>query len=269
MYILNKTEVAGKKKKKKKNVVCQKWDSNPRLQRRLRPERSALDRSAILTSLFLWRSFVLSFSLPAQTRRKAEQLFPKHDPPSLPCEPAPPPSSPLCFSAGSRCGGRVVHRPALYEKRLAPCPGSHSKPSLFSRVFFFFCVLFVFFFSSFFFFFFFCLWKKINKREAARSAEWNGMLRGHEAHGKGGGGGDILFGFPESFPRFLFLFFFSTLFKHYNSSRSDCRLTLPKKRPLQDFSIQQEKKNKTSETMQFWPPPLSLSLSLSLSSPLW
>ncbi len=28
---------------------CQKWDSNPRLQRRLRPERSALDRSAILT----------------------------------------------------------------------------------------------------------------------------------------------------------------------------------------------------------------------------
>ena len=30
---------------------CQKWDSNPRLQRRLRPERSALDRSAILTIL--------------------------------------------------------------------------------------------------------------------------------------------------------------------------------------------------------------------------
>ncbi|KAJ8271917.1 hypothetical protein COCON_G00107760 [Conger conger] len=29
---------------------CQKWDSNPRLQRRLRPERSALDRSAILTT---------------------------------------------------------------------------------------------------------------------------------------------------------------------------------------------------------------------------
>ena len=28
---------------------CQKWDSNPRLQGRLRPERSALDRSAILT----------------------------------------------------------------------------------------------------------------------------------------------------------------------------------------------------------------------------
>ena len=28
---------------------CQKWDSNPRLQKRLRPERSALDRSAILT----------------------------------------------------------------------------------------------------------------------------------------------------------------------------------------------------------------------------
>lgn len=29
---------------------CQKWDSNPRLQGRLRPERSALDRSAILTA---------------------------------------------------------------------------------------------------------------------------------------------------------------------------------------------------------------------------
>lgn len=31
-------------------IACQKWDLNPRLQRRLRPERSALDRSAILTS---------------------------------------------------------------------------------------------------------------------------------------------------------------------------------------------------------------------------
>ena len=30
---------------------CQMWDSNRRLQRRLRPERSALDRSAILTIL--------------------------------------------------------------------------------------------------------------------------------------------------------------------------------------------------------------------------
>lgn len=29
---------------------CQEWDSNPRLQGRLRPERSALDRSAILTA---------------------------------------------------------------------------------------------------------------------------------------------------------------------------------------------------------------------------
>ena len=29
--------------------VCQKWDSNPRLQSRLRPEHSALDHSAILT----------------------------------------------------------------------------------------------------------------------------------------------------------------------------------------------------------------------------
>ena len=29
---------------------CQKWDLNPRLQWRLRPERSALDRSAILTA---------------------------------------------------------------------------------------------------------------------------------------------------------------------------------------------------------------------------
>ncbi|RXN30230.1 hypothetical protein ROHU_017861 [Labeo rohita] len=36
---------------KAKGWVCQKWDSNPRLQGRLRPERSALDRSAILTRL--------------------------------------------------------------------------------------------------------------------------------------------------------------------------------------------------------------------------
>lgn len=33
-----------------KTTGCQKWDSNPRLQGRLRPERSALDRSAILTA---------------------------------------------------------------------------------------------------------------------------------------------------------------------------------------------------------------------------
>ena len=31
-----------------KRLACQEWDSNPRLQGRLRPERSALDRSAIL-----------------------------------------------------------------------------------------------------------------------------------------------------------------------------------------------------------------------------
>lgn len=33
-----------------KRSGCQEWDSNPRLQGRLRPERSALDRSAILTA---------------------------------------------------------------------------------------------------------------------------------------------------------------------------------------------------------------------------
>lgn len=33
-----------------KRLSCQEWDSNPRLQGRLRPERSALDRSAILTA---------------------------------------------------------------------------------------------------------------------------------------------------------------------------------------------------------------------------
>ena len=38
-----------KVKQKEGKGCCQKWDSNPRLQRRLRPERSALDRSAILT----------------------------------------------------------------------------------------------------------------------------------------------------------------------------------------------------------------------------
>ena len=39
-------------KQKNMNVSkenCQKWDSNPRLEERLRPKRSALDRSAILT----------------------------------------------------------------------------------------------------------------------------------------------------------------------------------------------------------------------------
>ena len=36
---------------------CQEWDSNPRLQGRLRPERSALDRSAILTTLHPYKQF--------------------------------------------------------------------------------------------------------------------------------------------------------------------------------------------------------------------
>ena len=40
----SRTRLSGKKLE-----YCQKWDSNPRLQGRLRPERSALDRSAILT----------------------------------------------------------------------------------------------------------------------------------------------------------------------------------------------------------------------------
>ena len=41
----SRTRLSGKKLE-----YCQKWDSNPRLQGRLRPERSALDRSAILTT---------------------------------------------------------------------------------------------------------------------------------------------------------------------------------------------------------------------------
>ena len=32
-----------------KKEKCQKWESNPRKENTLRPERSALDRSAILT----------------------------------------------------------------------------------------------------------------------------------------------------------------------------------------------------------------------------
>ena len=38
------------------NYSCQKWDANPRHQGRLRPERSALDRSAILTTGLMWVS---------------------------------------------------------------------------------------------------------------------------------------------------------------------------------------------------------------------
>ena len=47
----------------KKVEYCQKWDSNPRLQGRLRPERSALDRSAILTSCFICFRGILFKSL--------------------------------------------------------------------------------------------------------------------------------------------------------------------------------------------------------------
>ncbi|RXN30228.1 hypothetical protein ROHU_017859 [Labeo rohita] len=46
-----KTAAAVRSQKTANGWVCQKWDSNPRLQGRLRPERSALDRSAILTRL--------------------------------------------------------------------------------------------------------------------------------------------------------------------------------------------------------------------------
>ncbi|RXN30229.1 hypothetical protein ROHU_017860 [Labeo rohita] len=46
-----KTAAAVRSQKTAKGWVCQKWDSNPRLQGRLGPERSALDRSAILTRL--------------------------------------------------------------------------------------------------------------------------------------------------------------------------------------------------------------------------
>lgn len=42
-----------------KRQACQEWDSNPRLQGRLRPERSALDRSAILTCRVGFLMFIL------------------------------------------------------------------------------------------------------------------------------------------------------------------------------------------------------------------
>lgn len=43
--------LAGRTVVRAKRWACQEWDSNPRLQGRLRPERSALDRSAILTAV--------------------------------------------------------------------------------------------------------------------------------------------------------------------------------------------------------------------------
>ncbi|TWW80480.1 hypothetical protein D4764_01G0002950 [Takifugu flavidus] len=58
-------------------LKCQKWDSNPRLQRRLRPERSALDRSAILTwnpGSELSCSMVMSFGDRVRSSAIREEL---------------------------------------------------------------------------------------------------------------------------------------------------------------------------------------------------
>ena len=44
-----RTQINFPKDNHKIKKLCQKWDSNPRLQSRLRPEHSALDHSAILT----------------------------------------------------------------------------------------------------------------------------------------------------------------------------------------------------------------------------
>ena len=52
---------------------CQKWDSNPRLQGRLRPERSALDRSAILT-FFRAVHFLSQYSNFAQNKKLRAKL---------------------------------------------------------------------------------------------------------------------------------------------------------------------------------------------------
>ena len=58
---------------------CQKWDSNPRLQRRLRPERSALDRSAILTvRQKKLLSFFLFFFQPGFEAWYVHLLWPEH-----------------------------------------------------------------------------------------------------------------------------------------------------------------------------------------------
>ncbi|RXN30232.1 hypothetical protein ROHU_017863 [Labeo rohita] len=63
-----KTAAAVRSQKTAKGWVCQQWDSNPRLQGRLRPERSALDRSAILKDPAPTEAHPLELHLQARGR---------------------------------------------------------------------------------------------------------------------------------------------------------------------------------------------------------
>lgn len=87
-----------------KRSGCQEWDSNPRLQGRLRPERSALDRSAILTAL-LYALLSTHFCL---------YLNPIRSPSTCPLSPHPCP--PPCFSFSQDMGiTGLKGKPPLHE----------------------------------------------------------------------------------------------------------------------------------------------------------
>ncbi|XP_074896617.1 plasmolipin isoform X3 [Buteo buteo] len=87
---------------------CQKWDSNPRLQGRLRPERSALDRSAILTR---------RFSRPPP-------------PPSSSSRPVPPPGRSRSSWSGHGDRGEVPEGKRVSPPTSKGQPGSYGPVSL-------------------------------------------------------------------------------------------------------------------------------------------
>lgn len=86
--------------------ACQEWDSNPRLQGRLRPERSALDRSAILT--------------PGPAGRPLACLAPNVKPPPPPRTPPPSSWPPALVAPGL---GAPAQSPAHRRRAAWASPG--------------------------------------------------------------------------------------------------------------------------------------------------
>ena len=110
---------------------CQEWDSNPRLQGRLRPERSALDRSAILTAV--WAPAHSPRRRPAPTRARPDADLTRRGARAgvgpvasgcSSCVPSPPNS---CLLRLARCQRQRVDVETLLGARAPPGPGPDAR----------------------------------------------------------------------------------------------------------------------------------------------
>lgn len=110
---------------------CQEWDSNPRLQGRLRPERSALDRSAILTAV--WAPAHSPRRRPAPTRARPDADLTRRGARAgvgpvasgcSSCVPSPPNS---CLLRLARCQRQRVDVETLLGARAPTGPGPDAR----------------------------------------------------------------------------------------------------------------------------------------------